>query len=302
MTRRMHLGAHLPGIDTASGQAGFGLLADIARTAERGRFDFLVRGEDGSDTCTVLAALAAVTDRVGLVGTVDPAVAQPYHAARRWASLDHLCAGRAAWHIDPVGGGSDRAESFLTAAHTLFDAWRTDDIIADKAAGKFLSRADAGEFAYQDRHFDIVGRFGVPRSPQARPVVFRGGDRDANLESAARSADILLSGHREPTQGRAFYADVKGRLARHGRHRDQLLILATAPAVSADAEAVAEQLDTLVQTDAVDGFVLAPPAAPDGLDEFVDSVVPLLQQRGVLRTDYEGRTLRAHLGLEHPGH
>lgn len=132
MTRRMHLGAHLPGIDTASGQAGFGLLADVARTAERGRFDFLVRGEDGSDACTVLAALAAVTDRVGLVGTVDPAVAQPYHAARRWASLDHLCAGRAAWHIDPVGGGSDRAESFLTAAHTLFDAWRTDDIIADR--------------------------------------------------------------------------------------------------------------------------------------------------------------------------
>ena len=52
-----------------------------------------------------------------------------------------------------------------------------------------------------------------------------------------------------------------------------------------------------MQADASDGFILVPHITPGGLDEFVDRVVPLLQERGVFRTDYEGTTLREHLGL-----
>jgi hypothetical protein len=56
-------------------------------------------------------------------------------------------------------------------------------------------------------------------------------------------------------------------------------------------------MDKLVQADASDGFILVPYITPGGLDEFADTVVPLLQERGVFRTEYEGSTLRDNLGL-----
>ncbi|MFE2724606.1 LLM class flavin-dependent oxidoreductase [Kitasatospora sp. NPDC059327] len=64
---------------------------------------------------------------------------------------------------------------------------------------------------------------------------------------------------------------------------------------------VAAQLDSHVQNDAADGFILVPHLTPGGLDDFVDQVVPLLQERGVFRTEYTGTTLREHLGLPVPG-
>jgi len=55
-----------------------------------------------------------------------------------------------------------------------------------------------------------------------------------------------------------------------------------------------------VQADAADGYILVPHLTPHGLDRFVDDVVPLLQERGVFRADYDGTTLRDHLGLARP--
>jgi alkanesulfonate monooxygenase SsuD/methylene tetrahydromethanopterin reductase-like flavin-dependent oxidoreductase (luciferase family) len=66
------------------------------------------------------------------------------------------------------------------------------------------------------------------------------------------------------------------------------------------AAEVAETINDLVQRDASDGFILVPHVVPDGLDEFADTVVPLLQERGVFRTEYSGPTLRDHLGLDAP--
>ncbi len=63
---------------------------------------------------------------------------------------------------------------------------------------------------------------------------------------------------------------------------------------------VAETINRFVQEDVSDGFILVPHITPDGLAPFVDQVVPLLQERGVFRTDYEGTTLREHLGLRKP--
>jgi alkanesulfonate monooxygenase SsuD/methylene tetrahydromethanopterin reductase-like flavin-dependent oxidoreductase (luciferase family) len=60
---------------------------------------------------------------------------------------------------------------------------------------------------------------------------------------------------------------------------------------------IAETIDSFVQADASDGFILVPHITPGGLDEFADTVVPLLQERGVFRADYQGSTLREHLGL-----
>ncbi|MFF5504682.1 NtaA/DmoA family FMN-dependent monooxygenase [Streptomyces roseolus] len=442
--KQIHLAAHFPGVNNttvwsdprAGSHIEFDSFAHFARTAERAKFDFLflaeglrLREQGGRihdldvvgrpDTFAVLSALAAVTDRLGLAGTINSTFNEPYEVARQFAGLDHLSDGRAAWNVvtswDAFTGENfrrggflpedqrySRAREFLSAATALFDSWRGDEIVADQESGLFLGDARAGAFAHRGRHFDIAGRFDVPRSPQGRPVIFQAGDSDEGREFAAADADAIFSRHSTLEAGRAFYSDVKGRLARYGRTPDQLLILPAATFVLGDTDAEAEELarevrrrqvsgrtaltylehvwnrdlsaydpdgplpdidpdpgentvvrgradvrrfrdrlavarrwreravaeklsirelviettgrqsfigspatvadalDHFVQTDAADGFILVPHLTPGGLDEFADTVVPLLQERGVFRRDYTGTTLRDHLGLAHP--
>nr|WP_327535448.1 NtaA/DmoA family FMN-dependent monooxygenase [uncultured Mycolicibacterium sp.] len=442
--KQVHLAAHFPGVnnttvwsDPESGShIDFDSFVRFAQTAERGKFDFMflaeglrLREQGGEiydldvvgrpDTFTVLAALAAVTEKLGLTGTINSTFNEPYEVARQFASLDHLSDGRAAWNVVtswdaftgenfrrggylPEGQRYERAESFLRAAHTLFDSWRGDEIVADNKRGEFLSDPDAGEFSYHDDHFDIHGRFNVPRSPQGRPVIFQAGDSDRGREFAAAAADAIFSRYGTLTEGQEFFTDVKRRLAKYGRRHDELLILPAATFVLGDTDAeaadiahdvrlaqvspqtaikfleqlwnrdlsdhdpdgplpsvdpvvgentiargrasvrmyrdpvaianqwrakaetehlttrelivevtgrqsfigspgtVADSINHLVQADASDGFILVPHVTPGGLDPFVDRVVPLLQERGVFRADYQGTTLRDHLGLAQP--
>ncbi|MBI5338398.1 MAG: NtaA/DmoA family FMN-dependent monooxygenase [Mycolicibacterium rufum] len=282
--KQIHLAAHFPGVnnttvwsDPASGShIEFASFVHFAQTAERGKFDFMflaeglrLREQNGAiydldvvgrpDTFTVLAALAAVTDRLGLTGTINSTFNEPYEVARQFASLDHLSAGRAAWNVvtswDAFTGENfrrggflpesqryTRAESFLAAAHTLFDSWPDGALLADKQTGQFLSDPHAGEFRYQDEHFDISGRFDVPRSPQGRPVIFQAGDSERGREFAAAAADAIFSRHGTLEAGQAFYADVKGRLAGYGRRPEQLLILPAATFVLGETDAEAAEL------------------------------------------------------------
>jgi FMN-dependent oxidoreductase (nitrilotriacetate monooxygenase family) len=439
--KQIHLAAHFPGVnnttvwsDPAAGShIEFSSFARFAQTAERGKFDFMflaeglrLREQNGEiydldvvgrpDTFTVLAALAAVTERLGLTGTINSTFNEPYEVARQFASLDHLSDGRAAWNVvtswDAFTGENfrrggflaqdqryERAKTFLQTTEELFDSWRGDEIVADKDTGVFLSDPNAGAFAHRDAHFDISGRFNVPRSPQGRPVIFQAGDSDEGRDFAASSADAIFSRHSTLEAGQAFYTDVKGRLGRYGRQCQELLILPAATFVIGDTdeeaadiahdvrlaqvsprtaikfleqlwnqdlsdhdpngplptvdpvvgentiargrasvrmyrdpisianewrakaeaenlttrelivevtgrqsfigspETVAQTINEFVQADASDGFILVPHITPSGLDPFVDHVVPLLQERGVFRADYEGTTLRDHLGL-----
>ena len=441
MTKQVHLAAHFPGVnnttvwsDPASGsQIDFSSFVHFAQTAERGKFDFLflaeglrLREQNGlvydldvvgrPDTFTVLAALGAVTERLGLTGTINSTFNEPFEVARQFASLDHLTGGRAAWNVvtswDAFTGENfrrggflpqdqryERARTFLQTTWELFDSWRGDEVVADKESGVFLRDPHPGAFAHSDAHFDIAGQFSVPRSPQGRPVVFQAGDSEEGREFAASSADAIFSRHATLEAGQAFYRDVKGRLEKYGRTPDQLLILPAATFVVGDTDAeaaelaheirrqqvsgqtalrfleqvwnrdlsaydpdgplpdvdplvgethvaqgraqvrmyrdplatarqwrelaaekgysirelmievqsrqsfvgspqtVAAEIDDLVQSDASDGFILVPHLVPGGLDPFVDAVVPLLQERGVFRADYEGTTLREPLGL-----
>jgi FMN-dependent oxidoreductase (nitrilotriacetate monooxygenase family) len=282
--KQIHLAAHFPGVnnttvwsDPAAGShIEFSSFARFAQTAERGKFDFLflaeglrLREQNGQiydldvvgrpDTFTVLAALAAVTERLGLTGTINSTFNEPYEVARQFASLDHLSGGRAAWNVvtswDAFTGENfrrggflaeeqryERAKTFLQTAQELFDSWRGDEIVADKATGAFLSDPNAGTFAHKDAHFDIHGRFNVPRGPQGRPVIFQAGDSDDGRDFAAAAADAIFSRHSTLEAGQAFYADVKGRLARYGRQRDELLILPAATFVIGDTDAEAADI------------------------------------------------------------
>lgn len=441
MTKQIHLAAHFPGVNNTTvwsdPQAGshieFESFKRFAQLAERGKFDFLflaeglrLREQNGKiydldvvgrpDTFTILAALAAVTDHLGLTGTINSTFNEPYDVARQFASLDHLSGGRAAWNVvtswDAFTGENfrrggflpqdqryDRAKTFLQTAAELWDSWAASDLLADADSGKFVARADAGAYGHHDDHFDISGRFNVPSPPQGRPVIFQAGDSHDGREFAASSADAIFSRHGTLQDGKAFYEDVKGRLAKYGRRRDDLLVLPAATFILGDTDAeaqdkahevrrqqvsgqtairfleqlwnrdlshydpdgplpqedpdlgehtiargrasvrrhddiletarswrakaeaenlsireliidvtarqnfigspqtVAATINDYVQQDASDGFILVPHITPDGLAPFVDQVVPLLQERGVFRTDYEGATLRDNLGL-----
>jgi FMN-dependent oxidoreductase (nitrilotriacetate monooxygenase family) len=66
------------------------------------------------------------------------------------------------------------------------------------------------------------------------------------------------------------------------------------------AEQVADGLEDWFTSGAADGFNVMPPWMPGGFAAFVDQVVPILQKRGLFRKDYEGVTLRDHLGLPRP--
>jgi FMN-dependent oxidoreductase (nitrilotriacetate monooxygenase family) len=441
-TRAIHLAAHFPGVnnttvwsDPAAGShIEFSSFVQLARTAERAKFDFFflaeglrLREQRGRihdldvvgrpDTFTVLAALAAVTERIGLSGTINSTFNEPYEVARQFASLDHLSEGRAAWNVvtswDAFTGENfrrggylargeryERAREFLEAARELWDSWDEGAVVADVGDGRFLSDAEQGSFVHRGRQFDIEGRFGVPRSPQGHPVIFQAGDSDAGREFAAQSADCIFSRHGTLEAGQQFFQDVKGRLARYGRLPDDLKILPAATFVLGDTKAnaaeraaevrrqqvsgptaivflehvwnrdlsaydpdgplpdvepdfsgqsivkgranvaadpaataaqwralaeekhlsirelmievtarqsfvgtpeqVALAIEEAVDAEAADGFILVPHVTPGGLEEFADTVVPILQERGSFRTEYEGTTLRDHLGLGAP--
>ena len=287
----MHLAAHFPGVnnttvwsDPRSGsQIDFSSFAHMARTAERACFDFFflaeglrLREQGGQiydldvvgrpDTFTILAALAAVTDRLGLTGTINSTFNEPYEVARQFATLDHLSAGRAGWNVvtswDAFTGENfrrggflpqdqrySRAKQFMLTAWELFDSWHGDEIVADKASGIFLSNggAGAGAFDHHDDQFRISGHFNVPRSPQGRPVILQAGDSDEGREFAAETADAIFTRHSGYASGRDFYADVKGRLSRYGRRPDELVVMPAATFVLADTDAEAQELSRQVR-------------------------------------------------------
>ncbi|WP_261564964.1 NtaA/DmoA family FMN-dependent monooxygenase [Frankia gtarii] len=294
-TKQIHLAAHFPGVnnttvwsDPAAGsQIEFSSFVHLARAAERAKFDFFflaeglrLREQNGRihdldvvgrpDTFTVLAAIAAVTDRLGLAGTINSTFNEPYEVARQFASLDHLSAGRAAWNVvtswDAFTGENfrrggylaeqdryERARRFLHTAWELFDSWHGDEIIADKDTGQFLREPGPGAFAHHDDFFDISGQFNVPRSPQGRPVIFQAGDSDAGREFAASSADAIFSRHSTFEEGQAFYADIKGRLAKFGRRPDQLVVLPAATFVLGDTDAEARERAEVIRHQQVSG-------------------------------------------------
>ncbi|OLF19264.1 NtaA/DmoA family FMN-dependent monooxygenase [Actinophytocola xanthii] len=293
--KEIHLAAHFPGVnnttvwsDPAAGShIEFDSFRHFARTAERARFDFLflaeglrLREQGGEiydldvmgrpDTFTVLAALSAVTDRLGLAGTINSTFNEPFEVARQFATLDHLSGGRAAWNVvtswDAFTGENfrrggflaeadryRRAERFLRAAWTLFDSWRGDEILADKASGRFLTAPGPGAFTHRDDHFDIAGHFPVPRSPQGRPVIFQAGDSNEGREFAAATADAIFSRHGTLEAGKAFYADVKGRLARYGRTPESLKVLPAATFVLGDTDEDARERAAVVRRQQVSG-------------------------------------------------
>ena len=281
MAKQIKLAAHFPGVnnttvwsDPRSGsQIDFASFEHMARTAERGKFDFMFLAEGlrlrehagkilDSDvvgrpnTAAVLAALSAVTTHLGLAGTLSSTFNEPYEVARQVASIDHLSGGRAAWNVvtspDAWTGKNfrrggflkredryARAEEFLATVRELWDSWPPEALLGDKENGVFAK--DVGGFVHSGPQFDIHGEFTLPRTPQGQPIVIQAGDSDPGREFAAKAADVIFSRHGSLADGQAFFHDVKRRLVTYGRSYGDLLIMPAATFVLGDTDAEAAE-------------------------------------------------------------
>ena len=407
----------------ADANFNFAHLKRFAQTLERGKFDAFFMADHlavlnmpmealqrsatvtSFDPLTLLPALAAVTERIGLIATASTTYNDPYHVARKFSSLDHISNGRAGWNlvtsVNPFealnfsktehlehAARYRRAREFFEVVTGLWDSWADDAFIRDVANGIYFDPAKLHVLDHKGAEFAVRGPLNVARPVQGWPVIVQAGSSDAGRQIAAETAEAIFSANNTFETAQAFYRDVKARTQAAGRHPDHLKVLPGAFVVVgetvAEARAKKRHLDSLVHPDsglgslstllgcdartfeldrplpeipesnasksardkliqmsrddgytvrelaqyvggsygcfeiagtpqtiademqrwleqeACDGFNVMFPFLPEGLDDFVDRVVPELQARGLFRRDYEGTTLREHLGLPRP--
>lgn len=234
----------------------------VTQAAERGLFDmaFLADGvgiraydePPGSlsrmhnnvhfEPTTLLSALAMVTTRVGLVATASTTYNEPYHVARKFASLDHISAGRAGWNVVtsrtdmeaqnfnlPESPSYDdryeRAIEFVEVVRGLWDSWDDDAFIRDQASGVNYDPAKLRILDHKGKHFSVRGPLNVARTPQGHPVIVQAGASDQGRELAAATADVIYAASQTIEEAQAYYASVKDRMPKYGRAPDQLKIM-----------------------------------------------------------------------------
>lgn len=217
---------------------------------------------------TLLSALAPMTRHIGLVATASTTYNEPYHLARKFASLDHISKGRAGWNLVTSWSDAeafnfsrehqmayadryDRAMEFAEVACGLWDSWEADAFLHDQASGVFYDPDKLHTLAHRGRHFSVLGPLSVARCPQGRPVIVQAGASDQGRDIAARHADIVFSAEHDLASARAYYASVKGRLAGNGRTPEELLMLpGLVPIVAPtreEARAKHQQLQDLIE-------------------------------------------------------
>jgi FMN-dependent oxidoreductase (nitrilotriacetate monooxygenase family) len=431
--RKLHLGAFMRPVSLHTGawrypgawpdaNFNFSHLKRFAQTLERAKFDAFFMADHlavlnmpidslkrshtvtSFDPLTLLPALAAVTEKIGLVATASTTFDQPYHVARKFASLDHISGGRAGWNLVTTSNpdaalnfGMDdhmehgerykRAREFFDVVTGLWDSWADDAFIRDVENGIYFDPDKLHVLDHKGEYLSVRGPLNIARPIQGWPVIVQAGASDAGRQIAAETAEAVFTAQPTLEHGKAFYADVKGRAEKAGPNPDHLKILPAAMVLVGDSVQEAQdkraKLDSLVHYDSgiaslsiaighdasqfdpdaplpdipetnasktarqnvidlarstnmtvrqlaqrlagysglafvgtpktvademqdwleqrgSDGFTVNFPYLPGGLDEFCEKVVPELQRRGIFRSDYEGSTLREHLGLPRP--
>jgi FMN-dependent oxidoreductase, nitrilotriacetate monooxygenase family len=242
-----------------------------AQIAEAARFDFLFVADSVHITpkssphylnrfepLTILSALAAVTDHIGLVGTLTVSYAEPFNVARQFASLDQLSGGRAGWNVVTSWlEGSARnysrekhydhatryrlAAEHLDVVQGLWDSWEDDALVHDKAAGRFFDPDKLHRLDHRGDFFQVEGPLNIARSPQGQPVIFQAGASEDGRNFAAARSDAIFAQPGDLAEAKVYYADVKRRAAGFGRDPDTLFVLPGLRPVIGSTEAEAER-------------------------------------------------------------
>ena len=265
--------------DDVRGVLGLPYYAGIARTAERGLMDSVFLADNLAiadyratylpqtqfDPISVLSALAAVTEHIGLIGTGSTTYSQPWDLARRFATLDHLSGGRAGWNIVTtivsLAGANfgrshpdhaqryARAEEFVEVALRLWDSWDGDAVVGNRKAGVWADRSKLHAPQFHGEFYDVAGVLPFPRSPQGRPVLVQAGQSGAGIALAARYADMVFSG--PPTLAAAvdFRAQLDNAVTAAGRDPRRVLVtpalMVTLGSTQSEARRRAQELEDL---------------------------------------------------------
>ncbi|MFT8247303.1 LLM class flavin-dependent oxidoreductase [Roseomonas sp. BN140053] len=275
-----------PGVDPA-GRLNIDSFIDAARTAERACFDMIFTADTnatfGSDDLdywmrssaasrleplTMLSAVSAVTQRIGLVATMSTTYSEPFTTARVFASLDQISRGRAGWNLvtslkdaearnfgkDAHAGHGERyarAREFAQVVMGLWESWDDDAMVYDQVAGIYMDPGKMHVLNHRGAHFSVRGPLMIQRSRQGRPVIVQAGGSEEGRELAAETAEVVFSVQQDLEPARAFYADLKARVVRHGRRPEDVKVLpGVMPVVGrtrAEAAAKYEELQELIQ-------------------------------------------------------
>jgi alkanesulfonate monooxygenase len=299
MTKTLHLGAFMRpvGIHTAwwrypgaQADANFNLkhLVSFIQTLERGCFDAFFMADHlavlnmpiealrrsatvtSFEPLTLLSSLAMVTERIGLVATASTTFDEPYHIARRFASLDHISGGRAGWNIVTTSNPDAalnfgmtehvehderyrRAHEFFDVVTGLWDSWADDAWLRNQGSGLFFDERRMHVLDHHGEHLSVRGPLNIARPVQGWPVIVQAGASEAGKDLAARTAEVIFGSSRTIDDARHFYADMQARLREAGRAPGALKVLpgALVTVGRSTQEAVDRQalLDSLVHVE-----------------------------------------------------
>ncbi|MCR8656204.1 LLM class flavin-dependent oxidoreductase [Paenibacillus endoradicis] len=242
-----------PGIQSDA-SVNFELYKSWVEKAEAGKFD-LVFVADGLyineksiphflnrfEPITILSALAAVSKKIGLVGTLSTSYSEPFTVARQFGSLDVISGGRGGWNIvtSPLEGTAANygktehpehekryriAKEYLQVTRGLWDSWEDDAFIRDKESGVFFDPSKLHELNHTGEFFSVKGPLNIARSKQGHPVIFQAGSSEVGKNYASKEADAVFTGHETIEEAIEFYNDVKNRAITFGRNPDDVLI------------------------------------------------------------------------------
>jgi len=283
-----HTGHHVASWRHPRAQADAGVniehYVQMAQTAERAGFDFIFFADSAAvreakaealnrsaqytayfEPITLLSALAMVTKHLGLVATATTSYNEPYHVARKYASLDWISHGRAAWNVVTSGNAAEaynfgrdahfqhderyeRAHEFIEVVKGLWDSWDDDAFPRDKATGQYLDSSKLHMLSHRGRFFNVRGPLNVPRPPQGHPVIFQAGISESGRELAAATAEGVFTSNLTIQQQRDHYVDVKGRMTKYGRAPEEMLILPGVTAIVGRTEAEAQEKHRYLQS------------------------------------------------------
>lgn len=249
---------------------------ELARIAEAAGFDTLFLGDvlsllpgaekhlsDTMDPLITLSALAALTERIGLIGTLSTSFEPPFHIARRFASLDHISGGRAGWNIvtssfateaknfgtEALPDHRDRyamAADVVDATLALWQSWDADARLGDKESGQYFDPAKVRAADHEGPFVKTAGPLNVPRSPQGRPLLVQAGSSDDGRNLAARYADVIFTAQASMEDAVAFRQDIRERAVAHGRNADDVRVLpGIMPVVGATPKDAQARLDAI---------------------------------------------------------
>ena len=264
--RQLKLGAMIHGVGGGWGDwrhpdsipnasTNFNFYKQQTKKAEEGKFDFAFIADSVSinenssphylnrfEPVTILSALAAVTNHIGLVATISVSYSEPYTVARQLASLDLISNGRAGWNAVTswLSGSADNygrkshpshserykiAEEYMETIKGLWNSWEDDAFTYDKESGEFFDKTKLHTLNHNGKYFSVKGPLNIARSQQGQPVIFQAGKSENGRNFAAKNADAIFAGMEGFASSQEYYADIKQRATAFGRDVNKISVL-----------------------------------------------------------------------------